>query len=93
MINLSFFSSCLSLVPCPQALSVELCLSYSWADMRMDRSHHKSFCKLRVEPCIWPPLAIVGKTEKMNDSLQDFVLLSESSARANLIRIASGRNT
>ena len=32
-------------------------------------------------------------TEKMNDSLHDFVLLSKSSARANLIRIASGRNT
>ena len=31
--------------------------------------------------------------EKMNDSLHNFVLLSESSARANLIRIALGRNT
>ena len=31
--------------------------------------------------------------KKMNDSLHDFVLLSESSARANLIQIASGRNT
>ena len=31
--------------------------------------------------------------EKMSDSLHDFVFLSEPSARANLIRIASGRNT
>jgi len=29
----------------------------------------------------------------LNESLNDFVFLSESSARANLIRIASGRNT
>ena len=31
--------------------------------------------------------------DKMNDSLHDFVFISESSARANLIRIALGRNT
>ena len=32
-------------------------------------------------------------SDKMNDSLHDFVFISESSARANLIRIALGRNT
>ena len=32
-------------------------------------------------------------SEKMNASLHDFVFLSKSSARANLIWIASGRNT
>ena len=29
----------------------------------------------------------------LNESLNDFVFLSESSARANVIQIASGRNT
>ena len=31
--------------------------------------------------------------DKINDFLHDFVFISESSARANLIRIALGRNT
>ena len=35
----------------------------------------------------------VDYVEILNESLNDFVFLSESSARANLIRIASGRNT
>ena len=33
------------------------------------------------------------ETDKMNDSLHDFVFISESSARANSTRIALDRNT
>ena len=42
-------------------------------------------------PGLWRQ--IVANLDKMNDSLHDFVFISESSARANLIQIALGRNT
>ena len=35
----------------------------------------------------------INGRELLTESLNDFVFRSESSARANLIRIASGRNT
>ena len=46
--------------------------------------------KLKKKTLLFPDISFL---DILNESLNDFVFLSESSARANLIRIASGRNT
>ena len=52
------------------------------------------FCSIFFDSVLFSLIQFfLPNRDKMNDSLHDFVFISESSARANLFRIALGHNT